>query len=78
MSLPLASAERSGRAGTVALVGWTNVGKSTLLNRLVGHKIAAVANVAQTTRNRITCVRNVAREGQIVFVDTTGLLRARY
>ncbi len=78
MSLPPASAEGSGRAGTVALVGWTNVGKSTLLNRLVGDKIAAVADVAQTTRNRITGVRNVARQGQIVFVDTPGLHRPRY
>ena len=42
------------RAGTVALVGWTNVGKSTLLNRFVGVKIAAVAGAAQTTRHRIT------------------------
>ena len=78
MSLSLTSAKRSGRAGTVTLVGWTNVGKSTLLNRLVGHKIAAVADVAQTTRNRITGVRNVARQGQIVFVDTPGQHHPRH
>ena len=78
MSLPPAPAERRGRAGKVALVGWTNVGKSTLLNRLVGEKIAAVAGVAQTTRNPITGVRNVTGRGQIVFVDTPGLHRPRY
>ena len=43
----------SGKAGFVALFGWTNVGKSTLLNRLLGEKIAAVADVPQTTRTRI-------------------------
>lgn len=62
----------------VALLGWTNVGKSTLLNRLVGDKIAAVADVAQTTRNRITGVLNLPGRGQIVFVDTPGLHRPRF
>jgi len=65
------------RSGTVALLGWTNVGKSTLLNRLVGDKISAVAEVAQTTRQRIRGVLNDPR-GQIVFVDTPGLHRPRY
>jgi len=65
------------RAGVVALFGWTNVGKSTLLNRLVGEKLAAVAEVAQTTRFRITGVRNVADRGQIVFVDTPGFHEPR-
>ena len=78
MTLPPAPLARPERAGTAALVGWTNVGKSTLLNRLVGDKIAAVADVAQTTRNRITGVRNVARRGQIAFVDTPGLHRPRH
>jgi GTP-binding protein Era len=67
-----------GRCGTVALVGWTNVGKSTLLNRLVGERIAAVADVAQTTRNRITGVLHVEGRGQIVFVDTPGLHPPRH
>ena len=66
------------RSGTVALVGWTNVGKSTLLNRLVGEKVAAVADVAQTTRRRIRGVCNVPDRGQIVFVDTPGLHRPKY
>ena len=70
-------ASRKMRAGASDLVGWTNCVKSTLLNRLVGEKIAAVADVAQTTRNRITGVRNVAGRGQIVFVDTPGLFRTK-
>ena len=61
------------RSGSVALVGWTNVGKSTLLNRLVGAKLAPVADVAQTTRKRIHGVRSYPGRGQIVFVDTPGL-----
>ena len=68
----------STRAGTVALIGWTNVGKSTLLNRLVGVRIAAVANVAQTTRHRITGVRHLDGRGQIAFVDTPGWHRPRH
>lgn len=66
------------RAGHVALVGWTNVGKSTLLNALVGSKLAAVADVAQTTRQRITGVVNLPGRGQIILVDTPGLHRPRY
>ena len=57
------------RAGMVALSGWTNVGKSTLLNRLVGAKLAAVADVAQTTRHRLMGVRNVARLDQYAWQD---------
>ena len=66
------------RSGTVAIIGWTNVGKSTLLNRLVGEKVAAVADVAQTTRRRIRGVCNIPDRGQIVFVDTPGLHRPKY
>jgi len=65
------------RAGLVALVGWTNVGKSTLFNRLVGCRIAAVADVAQTTRHRITGVVQLGRRGQIALVDTPGLHEPR-
>ena len=62
------------KSGFVALVGRPNAGKSTLLNRLVGQKLAIVSDKPQTTRNRITGVRNFAG-GQVVFVDTPGVHR---
>jgi len=65
------------KSGHVAIAGWTNVGKSTLLNRLVGEKIAAVADVPQTTRHRITGVLSLPGRGQIVFVDTPGFHHPR-
>ena len=66
----------STRAGFVALIGEPNVGKSTLLNWMVGAKVSIVTHKVQTTRARI---RGVALEGeaQIVFVDTPGIFRPK-
>jgi GTP-binding protein Era len=62
------------KSGLVALVGRPNAGKSTLLNRLVGEKLAIVSDKPQTTRNRIIGVRNYP-EAQVVYVDTPGVHR---
>lgn len=60
------------RSGFVALVGRPNVGKSTLLNQIVGQKIAIMSNKPQTTRNKIRAVHTTNR-GQIIFLDTPGI-----
>lgn len=61
-----------GRSGFVAIIGRTNVGKSTLTNLLVGEKVAIVAEVPQTTRHRINGIVNLPG-GQVVVVDTPGI-----
>src|ERR687891_198191 len=60
------------KSGFVSFVGRPNAGKSTLLNRIVGHKLAIVSDKPQTTRTRVVGVKNYP-EGQIVFVDTPGV-----
>ena len=64
------------KSGFVTLVGRPNVGKSTLMNHLIGQKIAITSSKPQTTRNRIRTVYT-SEEGQIIFVDTPGMLRAK-
>ncbi len=64
------------KSGFVTLIGRPNVGKSTLMNHLIGQKIAITSNKPQTTRNRIQTVLTT-EEGQIIFVDTPGIHKAK-
>ena len=64
------------RSGYVAIIGRPNVGKSTLMNRLIGQKIAITSKKPQTTRNRIQTVYTDER-GQIIFLDTPGINKAK-
>ncbi len=64
------------RCGVIAVVGRTNVGKSTLVNQLVGEKVSIVSDMVQTTRNRVRAVLTEPR-GQLVLIDTPGVHKAR-
>ena len=64
------------KSGFVALIGRPNVGKSTLMNKIIGQKVAITSNKPQTTRNKIQTVYT-SDEGQIVFLDTPGIHKAK-
>ena len=70
------TADQEKRAGFVAIVGAPNVGKSTLLNRLVGTKVSIVSPKVQTTRSRVLgiCIEGPA---QVIFIDTPGIFKPR-
>lgn len=70
------SDENNKRVGFASIIGRPNVGKSTLMNHLIGQKIAITSNKPQTTRNRIQTVYT-CEEGQIVFVDTPGIHKSK-
>ena len=64
------------KSGFVAMAGRTNVGKSTLMNRLIGQKVAITCNKPQKTRTRIRTILTEER-GQAIFIDTPGIHRAK-
>lgn len=68
--------ESQKRAGFASIIGRPNVGKSTLMNQIIGQKIAITSNKPQTTRNKIQTVYT-SEEGQIVFVDTPGIHKSK-
>ena len=68
---------QSFKSGFVTLIGRPNMGKSTLMNRLIGQKIAITSKKPQTTRNRIQTVYTDEEKGQIVFLDTPGIHKAK-
>lgn len=65
------------RSGFVAIIGRPNVGKSTLMNSLVGQKVAIMSDKPQTTRNKILCVLNT-ENAQILFIDTPGIHKPKH
>lgn len=75
--LPEAKIKEGHRAGFVNIVGNPNVGKSTLMNDLVGERISIITSKAQTTRHRIMGIVNTP-EYQIVYSDTPGVLKPKY
>ena len=64
------------KSGFVAIIGRPNVGKSTLMNHLIGQKIAITSKKPQTTRNKIQTVYT-CEDGQIIFLDTPGIHKAK-
>ncbi|MGI6119198.1 MAG: GTPase Era, partial [Desulfosporosinus sp.] len=65
------------RSGFVSVIGRPNVGKSTLLNHLIGQKVLIMSDKPQTTRNRIQCILTEER-GQIIFLDTPGIHKPKH
>ncbi len=65
------------KSGFVSVIGRPNVGKSTLINKILGQKITITSHKPQTTRNKIQTIYNSPGEGQIVFVDTPGIHKAK-
>lgn len=68
--------QRKFKSGFVTIIGRTNVGKSTLMNNIIGQKLAITSNKPQTTRNRIQTVYT-CEDGQIIFIDTPGIHKAK-
>jgi GTP-binding protein Era len=71
------SQDRDFKSGSVALIGRPNVGKSTLMNRILGEKLAIITDTPQTTRNRILGIKTT-RNAQILFLDTPGIHEPRH
>ena len=69
--------EKQHKSGFIAVIGRPNVGKSTLINSLIGQKIASMSDKPQTTRNRILCILT-RPEAQIVFLDTPGIHKPKH
>ena len=69
--------EEGFKSGFVAVIGRPNVGKSTLVNSLIGHKVAIMSDKPQTTRNKISCVLS-SDDAQIIFIDTPGMHKPKH
>ena len=69
--------EQKMKSGFIAVIGRPNVGKSTLINTLIGQKIAIMSDKPQTTRNRILCILTQP-DAQIVFLDTPGIHKPKH